>query len=256
MNLRIGLVLTLFITVIGQAGDRIAGTLTRGEGGFTLYTYTNTFANTYLLERDGRLLMIDAGLPGDSTGILAFLAEQGLQPESIDLLVLTHAHPDHAGNAAYFQRRFNVPVLAGSGERHILASGGYDKHLCSRGLTASIVEKTIASRRYTPFVPDVVTDTVCRLDDWNWSAEVVPCRSHTSGSLIVKVADMAFVGDLIRGKNLRPRKPASHLFICDRTENLREITALASEDRLETWHPGHGGPLARRDILKFIEKNR
>ena len=60
------------------------------------------FANIYIIERDGKILMIDSGNPGHEKRIEALLDKQGINPKGIDYLILTHGHLDHSGTASYF----------------------------------------------------------------------------------------------------------------------------------------------------------
>jgi len=60
---------------------------------FTRYT------NWYLLEAGGRFTVLDAGLPGDWREFSSALGRLGHSPSDIDAVLITHHHPDHAGNA-------------------------------------------------------------------------------------------------------------------------------------------------------------
>src|SRR5690606_22724464 len=57
--------------------------------------------NTLLVEAEGRRMLVDTGCGsgfGPSTGrLLDHLRAAGVEPESIDLVLITHLHPDHAG---------------------------------------------------------------------------------------------------------------------------------------------------------------
>jgi glyoxylase-like metal-dependent hydrolase (beta-lactamase superfamily II) len=56
--------------------------------------------NTYaLLEDDGSVTLVDAGVKGSSARIHAALAEVGRKPTDVTRVLLTHAHGDHAGGA-------------------------------------------------------------------------------------------------------------------------------------------------------------
>jgi glyoxylase-like metal-dependent hydrolase (beta-lactamase superfamily II) len=56
--------------------------------------------NWYLVEEDGRLTAVDAGLPGYGDALESDLAAQGHSLGDIEAVVLTHADGDHFGMAA------------------------------------------------------------------------------------------------------------------------------------------------------------
>lgn len=62
-------------------------------------TQTRFALNTALIESEGRRILIDSGAGGtwvDTAGKLGdTLTAQGVDPASIDHIILTHAHPDH-----------------------------------------------------------------------------------------------------------------------------------------------------------------
>ena len=55
-----------------------------------------TFPNTVLL-RGERTIVVDPGLPLQNEPVVRALEARGLAPDDVDLVVLTHAHLDHAG---------------------------------------------------------------------------------------------------------------------------------------------------------------
>lgn len=69
----------------------------------------NEIVNFYLVEAEGGLVLVDAGLPGFYDGLVDFLRSRGRTVAEIDALLLTHAHPDHVGIAEAV-RREGVPV--------------------------------------------------------------------------------------------------------------------------------------------------
>ena len=58
-----------------------------------------TFPNTVLL-RGPRTIVVDPGLPLQNDPVLRALEARGLSAGDVDLVVLTHAHLDHAGGCA------------------------------------------------------------------------------------------------------------------------------------------------------------
>ena len=53
--------------------------------------------NICLLVEDGKITMVDAGLPVSSAGLLAYMEEMGLAPQTIRHVIITHHHIDHVG---------------------------------------------------------------------------------------------------------------------------------------------------------------
>ena len=61
-----------------------------------------------MLSHHGRGVLIDVGL--SCRQVTERLSHAGAAPESIDAIVITHAHGDHTRGAALFSRRHGVPV--------------------------------------------------------------------------------------------------------------------------------------------------
>jgi glyoxylase-like metal-dependent hydrolase (beta-lactamase superfamily II) len=69
----------------------------------------NEMVNFYLVEADGGLTLVDAGLPAFYGELEALLRSRGRTVADIDALLLTHAHGDHVGIAERV-RGEGVPV--------------------------------------------------------------------------------------------------------------------------------------------------
>ncbi len=60
------------------------------------------FVNGFILrDDDGQVTLIDMGVKQSGKKVMAALASIGSGPSDVTRLMLTHAHPDHAGGAAY-----------------------------------------------------------------------------------------------------------------------------------------------------------
>ncbi len=69
------------------------------------------FAASYLLIREGRGLFIECNTNHAIPHLLAAAKSEGLMPDQIDGLIITHVHLDHAGGAGTFLRKFPNAVL-------------------------------------------------------------------------------------------------------------------------------------------------
>lgn len=71
-----------------------------------------TFDAAYLIVEQGRAAFVDCGTQHSVPALLAALEAQGLAPEHVDWLILTHVHLDHAGGAGALMRRLPNARLA------------------------------------------------------------------------------------------------------------------------------------------------
>ena len=77
--------------------------------------------STYLF-RDGHGLLVDVGLSARQTELR--MRARGLDPASVEAMVLTHEHGDHARGVRVFARRFGVPVYVQEAARpHVRLDG-------------------------------------------------------------------------------------------------------------------------------------
>jgi glyoxylase-like metal-dependent hydrolase (beta-lactamase superfamily II) len=78
-------------------------------------------ASIHLLVENGRVAMVDTGSNESVHGVLAALSELELHPESVDYVILTHVHLDHAGGAGAMMRAFPNArlVVHPRGARHM-----------------------------------------------------------------------------------------------------------------------------------------
>ena len=82
--------------------------------------FVNSFA---FVEDDGSVTLVDTGVKKAPPRIVAGLAAIGKHPRDVQRIVLTHAHPDHAGGAAEMARRTGALVSIHDGERSWCEAG-------------------------------------------------------------------------------------------------------------------------------------
>lgn len=135
-------------------------------------------------------------------------------------LLLTHAHFDHAGNAAALQKDGAV-VYASEREAEKLKNGG-----------------TLAGnfgRIFTPFYTDVILNDGDVLDLVDIKIEVILTAGHTDGSLTFKVDDMLFTGDTLFYESVgRTDFPTG-----DRETLIRSVQKLFALSGDYKVYPGH-----------------
>lgn len=90
--------------------------------GNTWYVGTNGLSSI-LVETDAGLILIDGGLPQSSERIAANIRQLGFDPLDIEAILVSHAHFDHAGGVAAFQRLTRANVYTSEAGAETLSSG-------------------------------------------------------------------------------------------------------------------------------------
>jgi glyoxylase-like metal-dependent hydrolase (beta-lactamase superfamily II) len=75
-----------------------------------IHRVEDAYVNWYLVEDDGGLTIVDAGVPPSWSSLTEALAAIGRRPAEVKALVLTHAHFDHIGFAERARRKLGIPV--------------------------------------------------------------------------------------------------------------------------------------------------
>ena len=208
-------------------------------------------ANTYLVEADNGLVLVDTGLPGSEKRILEAIGKLGRKPEDVKLVLLTHRHLDHIGSAAAMKKETSATLVSHPFEKPYVAGtlviitpkawSLYGKVARRVLAVAASTKKLLRLNKYQPVHVDEAADEESVLDDVGLDGSIVWTPGHTKGSvsLFLNKSKVAIVGDLLRGKGRRLVEP---MFM----ENPSQTTA--SVQRIIDLHPmilcpGHGKPL-------------
>ncbi len=167
----------------------------------------------------------------------------------VGLIVLTHAHFDHAENAAEIAGALGIPIGMSERDCNLIASNNRQA-LCAETFLGKMVLaaslRDFSRRKMQTFTPDVLLEDGDRLTDYGIDAAVIALPGHTEGSIGLDV-DSAhlIVGDAL----MNMFYPTVSMLYHDRNDMLasaRKISALG--DR--TIYFGHGGPVANRQWVK------
>lgn len=202
-------------------------------------------------------ILIDSGSPGDLPTLKRKIQKAGVSLAEIELLVLTHAHFDHAGNAAAIRQLSGCKVVAQEAEKVFLENGK----------NAVIAPYNLMARLMNPFmnIPfastkvDMLIKDPLDLTPYGVEAQVILTPGHTPGSLSILTSEgEAVVGDLIGGGYLLgllfPQKPRYHYWI-ENMDQIQDSLRKLFTNKITTIYVGHGGPLNGSQARRFFLPN-
>jgi hydroxyacylglutathione hydrolase len=169
---------------------------------YTLHPINLGNVSCFLLHRPGAAILVDCGNAGSEVKILEEILRLGLEPGMLKLLVLTHAHFDHAGSAGKLKELTGCRILIHRLEASRLKEGFTDLPPGTRWKAKLLVGmgRTFASRlgKYPPAEPDLFVDQVYDLNETGFPGRVIHTPGHTTGSTVVLMEK----GELIGGDTL------------------------------------------------------
>ncbi len=206
-------------------------------------------ANAYLLEGAHDLYLIDCGFPLAHPMVLR--AIKRCAPKRLRLILLTHAHIDHYGNALALREATAAPVAIHAADAELLRSGAIflgapQKRGKILHRFASWLERF--SRAYA-LEADVFMEDGMDLSAYGLPAYCLHTPGHTPGSSCLIIDEhLAFVGDLL---STNGTAHVQRYFAGDWT------ALYSSVHRLSLLHPryiyvGHGDKAMSYDELEAL----
>ena len=221
---------------------------------------TGNFVNVFLVQGSTGCVLVDTGNPGKADFILGRLAERGVAPGDIRLILITHGHVDHFGSAAELRERTGAPVAVHTLDADAVRQGIHQPdslqptgRLLAFLMQVPLVRKLVVSNHAPAFEPDAVSEEGWRLDRHGVAGRVIHTPGHTPGSVSVLLdSGEAIVGDLVMGKLMGLlHKPGPPLVAWDLERNWESLhRLLALSPRI--IYVGHGGPFEDLANLSHI----
>lgn len=209
-----------------------------------------SYINSYLILGD-RVIVVDAGVPGNAKRVLKALKRRGYAAQDVALIVLTHGHADHAGAAAELRARTGAAIVAGAGDAPMIGRGRNDRLVPTDKPGKRILP--FIGQEYPAFTPDTLVSESLDLHPLGMPGQVLAMPGHTPGSLVVVLDDgRAISGDLVRGKILKKSTPVLHFFHADMAAANRQLEALLDVHGVRRVHPGHGHALEEPALREYL----
>jgi len=216
--------------------------------------------NAHLVKSSSGCILVDTGLPGSEGKIAKVLKAHGLTFQDIKLIVITHAHVDHAGSAAKIRSLSGAPIVAHEGDlKYYLRQEAMT--FCSTGWFGSLFIRTgLMYEPYEAFPPDILLsqDQSLDLEKYGMQGTVRSSPGHTAGSISVELdGQQVLVGDLLASGILlggliltdQPKRPP---FEEDPIAVAIQLQYFVGKGARE-FYMGHGGPLKADAVKKHAE---
>ena len=174
-----------------------------------IHRLTQGVVNFYLIEEGGRLLLVDAGAPGDWDLLVRAVADLGRGLNDLEAVLLTHAHPDHIGTAERARTTAHARVFVHQADAAMATGGARTK---ADGKARSYLRAefyqtlfSLARRGATKIVPvrEVTTFADGETLDLPGRPRAVHAPGHSPGSaaLLLEGRRVLLTGDVLATRN-------------------------------------------------------
>ncbi len=215
-------------------------------------------SNVFLVSREDHHILIDTSTkPGYRTirKTLDSVISDGGKAEA---LILTHAHMDHAANAAKIKAAYPIKLIAHRDDLPHFTDGTNPEVRGTRPFIRFITdtfEKPLSRMmRYSPVEIDIVMDDRYDLNPLGINGYIIHTPGHTPGSISVIVDDeIALVGDAMFGVSRNSVFPPFALDVKAMVQSWKVLL----DTNCSTFLPSHGSENSRglleKQYLKYSE---
>lgn len=200
--------------------------------------------NCYIIENGTNAILVDTGKKEYINQVL-----KACKPYSIKLLILTHAHFDHAENAAQISEALSIPIAMSEKDCDLIESNN-NQALSSETFLGKIVLsaslKDFSARPMRAFQPDILLRDKDNLSDYGINASIVSLPGHTNGSIGIDVDNKhLIVGDAL----MNMFYPTVSMLFHNKSEMLESARKISRIGK-RTIYFGHGKPTPNKHWVK------
>jgi glyoxylase-like metal-dependent hydrolase (beta-lactamase superfamily II) len=183
--------------------------------------------------------MIDSGVYGCEKEIIAYLESIGRKASDIRKLFLTHAHPDHIGSAAWFQKNAGCEIYAGEGERRWIED--IDLQFSERPIP-NFYSLAGKSARVDHSLKDGDIITL----EPGLSIHAYRTAGHSDDEMSYRLEDVIFIGDTVPVRSDIP-------IMINVSETLESIRLLRDMKEIRTFYPAWDHSYSAEEMQKKLD---
>lgn len=203
--------------------------------------------NSYLVENEGKFFLIDTGMKNARKQLLVDLENAGCKPGNLELIILTHGHVDHVGNAAYLREHFGSKIAMHREDTRMIETGDMfvDSKKTILVKIVDVIMRIIGLSNYERFTPDIRLDNGQDLSEYGFPAKVLHIPGHSNGSICLHtIENDLFSGDIYGNEGT----PEPTTIIQNQSEFDTSIETIKQLE-LRMVYPGHGKPFKGEEMV-------
>ncbi len=196
--------------------------------------------NCYLIEKNGRAILIDTGRKGHEDKIL-----NQCKKYRVELIILTHGHIEQVQNAAHLSKELKAPLAIHREDMGIIKDN-FKEPVSYQGLlgmvVADVAVKNFEESVVSDFTPDIFIKEGDRLNEYGIDGTVLELPGHTRGSIGLELEKRAvFVGDAL----MNLFYPGLPMIYCDREAMIKSAEKISALGARKIYFC-HGNPAENR----------
>lgn len=193
--------------------------------------------NCYIVENGTNGILVDTGKKEFENKVL-----QQCKEYNVKLIVLTHAHFDHAENAAAISENLSIPIAMNEKDCCLTESNNSQALFANTFLGKIVLSaslKEFSTRIMPKFKPSILLNEGDSLSDYGINAEIIALPGHTDGSIGVDVDKKALItGDAL----MNMFYPTVSMLYHNKSDMLKSAEKISGMSGRVIYF-GHGKPV-------------
>lgn len=200
--------------------------------------------NCYIIENGHSGILVDTGKSEYANQVI-----ERCKTYCVKLIILTHAHFDHAENAAQISNELGIPIGMNEKDCDLIMSNT-NQMLSAETLLGKIIlsasVRDFSVRSMQKFKPDLLLKDGDSLIDYGINANIVALPGHTNGSIGIDVDHEALiVGDAL----MNMFYPTISMLFHNKNDMLESARKIGKFGSRKIYF-GHGKPVQNKQWVK------
>jgi len=225
------------------------------KSGYEIIQILSGRSNVFLLTNGEKNILIDTSVSRLWNRLQRALDK--LSIHTINYLILTHAHFDHAANANKIRKKYNALVIIQKYEAIYLSNGDNilpeGTNIFTRPIVNILGKRFFSEFKYEPCEYDLLVDSCFDLENLGFIGYLIHTPGHTIGSMSLVVDnEVAIVGDSMFGIFKWSVFPP----YAENPEQLIQSWGKLLETNCSVFIPSHGTENSRLLVQKDYNKRK